>query len=144
MTAILLARHLSSLRPVDEAGETLLQGLRQGEIVRAEIRRPRNVQHHRWLWALATIVAQNSTVWRNSEDVVTALKFATGHVTTFRIPGTDKVYEIPRSISFAKMDQDAFKQFSDRCIGVITERWLPGVSSEALRQEVLEMMGETT
>lgn len=140
MTAILLARSMGSLRPVDDAGEAVIAGIGQGEIVKAEIKRPRNPQHHRLFWALASIVAANSEHWRSAEDVVTALKFATGHTEQFKMP-SGQVYELPRSISFAAMNQDAFDAFYDRCIRVIVEKWLPGVSEDGLRQEVLEMIG---
>lgn len=40
---VLLARKLNALYPVDDAAETVLQKLGQGEIVEVEVKRPRNI-----------------------------------------------------------------------------------------------------
>ncbi len=140
MTSYVMRKHLGCLKPVDDAGTTLLSKIKLGADVMVEVKRPRNPLHHRKLFALAKIVADNSDVWPSTEAAITALKLATGHVETFAVPG-GKVYEIPRSISFASMDQTAFDQFYDACVKVIVERFLPGVEEEALRNEVLEMLG---
>lgn len=140
MTSILVTKHLGGLRPVDEAGQQALRRLRHGEVVRVDIARPRNVQHHRLFWALLTLVSDNSRHYDTPEQVLTALKIALGHVDP--IVGHDgKTYFVPRSISFANMDQDEFSAFFDRCVDVIVQRFLPGVTEEALRREVLDMLG---
>jgi hypothetical protein len=137
---VLLAKSLGSLRPVDDAGEALVASLGHGEIVAATVKKPRNVKFHRWFWALATVVSNNVEPSRTPEQIVTALKIATGHVETI-IDATGKVYYVPRSISFASMSGEEFNVFVDRCIKIIVERWLPGVGEDALRNEVLEMIG---
>ncbi len=52
-----------------------------------------------------------------------------------------KVAYLPKSISFAKMDQTEFDQFFDRTVELVCKHFLPGVRDEDLRREVLEMVG---
>lgn len=49
-------------------------------------------------------------------------------------------YYIPKSISFAAMDQAGFDEFYNRCLDAIAQHFLPGVSSEELRQQVEEFL----
>lgn len=140
MTSFLVTKRLGSLRPVDEAGQQALRRMRDGEVAVIEISRPRNVHHHRLFWALLTLVADNSRHYDMPEQVLAALKIALGHVDT--IVGHDgKTYFVPKSISFAQMNQDDFAQFFDRCVDVIVRRFLPGVTDEEVRREILAMVG---
>lgn len=139
---ILLRKQFGSLRPVDPAGEEMLTKIPNGATVQAEIRRPRNVRHHRMYWALISLVWENIDQERypSPEDLHAAIKIAAGLRTRIVLPdGT--VGFIPGSTAFHKMDQAAFDQFYNRVCDLIARHFLPGVSSEDLKREVLEMIG---
>src|SRR3990167_9321537 len=138
---VLMARHLGSLRPVDEGGEDALRKLGQGELVMIELKRPRNIKHHRLYWALVTLVWQNMDGERypTVEDLHAAIKISAGLRTRIELPdGT--VGFIPGSIAFHKMNQDEFSAFYERVCNLIAKHSLP-VAVEDLKHEVELMIG---
>lgn len=142
MSRFLAQKHLGSLRPTDSAGEDALRKIGNGEVVSIELKRPRNVKHHRLFWALMTIVHENMDEARypTVEDLVAAIKIAAGLRTRIVLPNGDVGF-IPGSIAFHKMSQDEFSAFYDRVCDLIAKHFLPGVTSEQLRAEVETMTG---
>ena len=142
MTRIMVVKHLGSLRPVDEHAEGVLRSLGQGEIVTVELRKVRNVQHHRLFWALMSLVWEqlDHEEYPDVEDLVVRVKIATGHRQRIELEG-GMVAFVPKSISFAKMDQAEFNLFFDRCCDWVAANVLPGVTREDLRQELEAMTG---
>lgn len=145
MSEAMFAHRLGTLRPVDDAGLELLHGLATDEMVRVKVTRPRNVRFHRLFWALMTMVHENlpdqkRERYPTTEILVSWFKIATGHCDTFEIEGRGTVY-IPKSISFAKMDNSEFSAFFDRCCDLIAKHFIPTTSTEQWRKEVSTMIG---
>lgn len=142
MSRFLASKHLGSLKPVDEAGEEALRSMGQGEIIEVEIKRRRNIKHHRKYWALVTLVHQNMDGDRypTTEDLHSALKISAGLRTRIELPDGTAGF-IPGSIAFAKMDQAEFTKFFDRICDLVAKHFLPGVTSDELRAEVEELIG---
>jgi hypothetical protein len=132
-------RTLHGLLPDNEQAVEALRGVKIGHHVAVEVSRPRNLNHHRLYWALCNKIANALDV--EAENISDVLKLRTGHFTT--VTTRSGPVHLPRSISFASMDQTAFKSFFDRCCRVISTEWLPHVRAEQLQTEVLEMMGIT-
>lgn len=141
MADVLLKHALGALRPVDAQGEEILRGIPNGTIVKATIKRPRNIRHHRLYWGLVSILFENQSRYATPEELSDVIKVATGHCTVIQT-GEGKEIRIPKSISFAKMDQDAFRQFFDRVVDLAVTRIIPNLSAADLRREVAEMVGE--
>ncbi len=133
-------KHLGALRPAEPAAEALLARISHDEMVRVEIKKPRNLAHHRKFWALMNLVAQNQDHYRDANEVCDAFKFAIGHYDEqrFVIAGETYVHKRPRSISFAKMDQIGFADFYDRAIQFLITEVIPGLNREDLERELLE------
>jgi hypothetical protein len=93
-------------------------------------------------WALMTIVHDNmdSERYPTVEDLTSAVKIAAGLRTRIELPNGDVGF-IPGSIAFHKMDQTAFGEFYNRVCDLICKHFLPGVDSDALREEVEIMCG---
>jgi hypothetical protein len=142
VTRFLASRYLNSLRPTDEAGEDALRKIGNGELVQVEIKKPRNIRHHRLFWALMTVVWQNLDQDRypTVEDLAAAIKIAAGLRTRIELPNGDVGF-IPGSIAFHKMDQTEFSEFYERVCDLIAKHFLPGVTSEELKGEVEIMVG---
>lgn len=142
MTKLVFAKQLGSLRPVDPAGEEALRKIGNGQLVQVEIKRPRNLAHHRKFWALMSLVHDNLDHDRypTVEDLVAAVKLLTGHRRLIELPGGEHCF-IPDSIAFRNLDQAGFEQFYDRVLDLIAKRFLPGVTSEELRAEVENLIG---
>lgn len=142
MTRFIAQKHLNSLRPADDAGCEALRKLSNGDLVTVEIKKSRNIRHHRLFWALMTVVHDNIDHERypSVEDLAAAIKIAAGHRTRIELPNGEIGF-IPGSIAFHKMDQVAFSAFYDRVCNLIAKFFLPGVDSDALKEEVEIMCG---
>ncbi len=136
---VFLRRQLGALRAIDATGEEALKDIPQNEIVRVTIRRPRNVAHHRKFWALIAVIFPHQSLYPTEEMLLAAMKVALGFGETIKLPD-GRVIIIPKSISFAKLDQHAFEQFYDRAVLLITTKILPGVDRKDLEREVADIL----
>jgi len=142
ITITAIKRFGGSLRPADAQAEDALAGIPDGETVRIEITRPskRSIRMHRLFFSLLGIVAEHMD-WTTNQ-VLEWSKIATGHVDTV-VDRNGEVTFIPRSISFARMDQAAFNAFFDAAVTAILARLLPpGTPRHDLIEEVHERIGE--
>lgn len=139
---IICRKLMGSLRPCDEAGELLLSKIKNNDLVQVEVKRPRNVQHHRLYWALVSKVWENLDQERypTPDDLSAAVKIAAGIRTRIVLPDGTQGF-IPGSIAFHKMSQDEFSAFYDRVCDLIAAHFLPGVTSADLKAEVQQMIG---
>lgn len=142
MSKFLAQKHLGALRPTDEAGCEALRRLGNGDLVTVEIKKSRNIRHHRLFWALMAVVHDNMDHERypTVEDLTSAIKISAGLRTRIELPNGEVGF-IPGSIAFHKMDQTAFGEFYDRVCDLICKHFLPGVENAALREEVEIMTG---
>ncbi|WP_341893789.1 hypothetical protein [Ferrovibrio terrae] len=140
--SLICSKHLSGLRPVDQAGLDAIARLGMGEMVMVEIKRPRNIKHHRLYWALVGLVWENLDHERypTPDSLHAAFKVCLGIRTEITMPGGTIAY-IPGSISFEKMDQAEFSAFYDRVCDLIAKHFLPGVTNKELRAEICSMTG---
>lgn len=130
---------MGALRPCDgqeEAFNAIPSGAVMVEIKYAD--KPRSLRQHRLYWALMTKIAENTDQGWTSEDASYLMKIATGHfdILTDRKGNT---YQRPRSISFAAMTHEEFQPLMNKCIRIVCQHIIPGVSEADLRNE-LEMM----
>ena len=130
---------MGALRPIDAAGESALADIPQGEIVRVTIRRPRNVQHHRKFFALINVIFPHQDLYPTEEMLLAAMKVALGFGDSIKLPDGRTII-VPKSISFAKMDQAAFDKFYDRALALILTKILPGVDRKDLETEVADIL----
>lgn len=136
MSEIYLQRTVGGLRPYDDAGIEALRKIKVGEIVQCEITRPRNLAHHRKFWALLNVFWQATGDWSSTYGVLIELKVRLGHVQDVLIRETGELVKVPKSISFANMDQGEFDEFYEKCIHELCKMG-GGIEEDALRQEVL-------
>ena len=136
---VLMRKTLGSLRPVDDRGSEMLHKIANGDMVKCEITRPRNLAHHRLFFALLNLVFSNQDRYEAFDMFRAAFTIALGHCDVMALPG-GKVGYVPKSISFAKMDQGEFSAFYNQAVDLVCAKWLPGVSSDDVRREVLEMV----
>ena len=120
MTTFWVQRIGNTLRPDGDESIIALSKLSFGRSFRAELRQPRNPGRHKLYWVMCQRIAD--AIGANAENVSDTLKIATGHC---RIVSTKKfgVIRLPDSISFAAMDETAFRDFFERCIQTIYNEW---------------------
>jgi hypothetical protein len=132
---LLLMREGQRLSAADPISLEGIESLRQKETVTAAIRRNRNPAHHRKLWALIAAVFPHQQHYATQQDLLNALKVATGYFETGKtIDGIP--FMIPKSISFASMSQTPFEQWYERVVDVILTRILPSVNRDELVDQV--------
>jgi hypothetical protein len=128
------------LVPVDDDGADLLHKLKDGRDVGCEVIQRRNTRHHRLLFALLKLCVERLDAFPTVDLALIAVKIGTGHFDAFIDKESGKSFYVPRSISFASMDQTAFNHFFDDACHLISHRWAPpGTTPEDIRQEIIEM-----
>ena len=141
MTAIFCRRTTSGLSPDDDAARDVLRKVKVGDVVRVEVRRPRNLSAHRRFFALVNLVYTNSEKFPSPDVARRVLTCRAGHALPYIIESTGEVLLIPESISFANMDQDEFDAFWQRVVKVVCEEILPGVTEADIEAEILSCVG---
>ena len=134
----LFFRQMGALRPADEAAEAILSKCRESELVAVEVKRGRNLAHHRKFWKLMSLVYENQTHYKSPEEVCAAFKVAVGHCDY--VQTSRGLVGIPRSISFQKMDQTVFDGFYQQAVDYLCTEVIPGMDSETLEREVEELL----
>ncbi|KAF0138654.1 MAG: bet [Rhodospirillaceae bacterium] len=129
---------LRGLEPVDSAAAESIATLPVGGMVMVEVTRARNLRHHRKWWALMSPIANNLN-GVTAETVCDVIKIGIGHVHTVKTKRG--LVHIPKSVSFASMDQTDFDRFYDSAVRYIVSDVLPGVNSSDLEREVITMIG---
>lgn len=148
MTKAVFKRRGQTLIPTDSEGQDLLAAIRDGREVVVEVRAARNPRFHRLFFAVLNFCVQHcidretgEVRFSSIEHAKTAIKIATGEVDTYIDADSGKTFFIPRSISFASMDETRFAAFFDRAVYVIAERWMPaGTTPESVRAEIEAMV----
>lgn len=131
---------LGKLSPVDPRSAELWADLPRGKVLRAKVQQPRNVEHHRKLFALLNCVHPHQDHYATVKGLLDGIKLATGHTEEAVNAETGETIYAPASIAFDKMDQDAFEQFYDRAVDLICRRIIPGLGRADLEREVNEIL----
>lgn len=139
MPSLMLAKVQGAFRPVDPDGEDILRRIKEGDAIKVEWKRTRNVRMHRLFFALLDLVFRNQDHYESKEQMLIAFKVALGHCDTVILKTGQTVF-IPKSISFGRMGQDEFAQFMDRSFDLVARHFLPNIEKETLRREVERMI----
>lgn len=110
----------NSLRPWGAESGDQFAKLQHDKPLYVEVKAPRNSKHSALYWVLCHRIADAIGV--DHENVSDLLKIETGHFTTIKSKKHGEL-KLPRSISFAKMDQEAFGKFFEGCLVAITTEW---------------------
>lgn len=112
---------------------------RVGDLVRADLTKPRYPRHHRLVFATLRKVVDNLDYELSEHRLLTVLKIKMGRVDDLIDSATGKVYYIPESIAFDAMEQGEFSEFHREMCRVIARDYLPGMSPAQVA-ELAEMM----
>lgn len=138
MPTVILRKELGCFRPVCDEGEGILRRMALGQTVMVKFTFPRNTGHHRKFFALMQTIFNNQSHHKTLDHLLTAFKFACGH--TEKIRTSRGEIEIPKSISFAKMDQAEFEAFYKQAVEFVTTEVIPGLDGTDLEREVQELI----
>ena len=127
------------LRPHTEEATAWARRMNPGDIIEVDVVRPRSQQHHRLFFAMLKIVNDNRD-GGSVDELLDIIKIGAGHTYVVELPG-GFLYRVPKSVSFAKMDQDQFSAFFNSAVDYIVSDILPGIDKAALTAEIYAAAG---
>jgi hypothetical protein len=130
----LVRTHLGALKPADGAAEEYINSLSVGEIVKADLRKPRNPGFHNKVMGVLRVVYNNQEKYLSLDAFRFALMIAAGYVDQIALDG-DKVAFRPQSIAWDKMDQAKFEEVYGTLLRAIP-RLLPQFEGVDLEKEL--------
>ena len=134
------------LRPADGLSQERLRerGYHVGDVVFAELKKPRNPGFHRLVHALGKMVAENidDFAGMSAHAVIKRCQLESGlgcEEIAYRVNGMSVIQRIPISLSFESMDEGEFREvFSGICRHIGKNYW-GGLSAEEV-QAMIELM----
>lgn len=119
--------------------------LKVGSDVVCSIKRARNYRFHKKFFALLNLCLENMpeerafawNIW-SVEDLKFAVKLDLGYAKVDSLCGRTVVRE--KSIAFDKMDESEFERFYKDAVNVICRKYLRGVDSDCLEEEIINFM----
>ena len=127
MKAMLIktANGLAGATPEDQKAWEIfkkrIERTKTGEYLSVEWAAPRNGRHHRKLFALITLITENSEIYDTKERALVAIKMAAGYFDLYVDPLTGSLEKVPRSIAYEQMEQDDFNRFYEAALhGIVT------------------------
>ena len=118
---IRLTKQNKALIPFDTEAEAVIAKWKDGDFLELDVKRPRNSQHHRKLFAMLSIVLENTDEFVSIDELLEFVKIKAGIYKIVKVGNVH--YPITQSISFAKMSQDEFGLFYsnaiDACLSII-------------------------
>ncbi len=116
-----------------------LEKSKPGTYHRFESSSPRNGAHHRKMFALLTLVAENSETYDTPEKALVAIKLVVGHFEPAVHPVTGELIQVPKSISYESMDQDEFDAFYKTAVDAVMQHILPQLDDNTA-ERLLDMI----
>ncbi len=132
LDAVAFVKRNNTLVPADFHADEFMEKIGDGKQVLVTLRKARNVQHHKLLWAMLRKVVDNSDQWASEAVLLDELKLATGLAEVRVNLLTGKPYAVPGSISFAAMDQTKFSAWFDQAVHLLATRVLKCAPQELL------------
>ncbi|MCO5092631.1 hypothetical protein [Bosea sp. (in: a-proteobacteria)] len=127
------------LFPGDALARAAFAKMKDGAGYLVNLHRPRNLMHHRKLFALLNLVQDNTDRWPTVETLLDDLKISTGLFETRVNAVTGIPYIVAKSISFASMTQDEFEQWFERAVDLICKQVL-AMDREYLLAEIGDIL----
>lgn len=110
--------------------------LKIGEEYEVEIKKKRNYEFHKKFFALLNLCFENQVVFETLDDLRYYVIMKSGYVK--KVETGSGIMHIPKSISFAKMDEIEFNKLYQNSIQVVCD--LLGISEGDLLDEILNFM----
>lgn len=127
------------LVPATDEATAWARKIKPGDIIEADVVRPRSQAFHKLFFAMLKIVSDNKDDY-SVEELLDIIKLGIGHTRVIQLPG-GTFYALPKSISFASLDQDQFSAFFNRAVDYVISDILPGIDRQGLTNEIYAMAG---
>lgn len=137
-------RTIGGLRPADDAAEKILAKQPIGRDVLVDVSRPRSLPQMRLYWSVLALVWENlpervQAAFPSVEVFEDYLCIRVGHA--HLINSKAGLVPVPKSVSFAKADQDQFNDVLEKIINLVCGEIIPGLNKRDLMAEVNQRLG---
>jgi len=126
----------TGLKPAYDSDYEVYSKIPLNEVFEIEYKKPRNLLFHRKYFALIKLAFENQTDYRNLNDLRRDISIVAGYYDEVVNKVTGEVYKMPKSISFAQMDEIEFSELYEKTKDVIC-KWL-GVTNESIEEEIYQ------
>jgi len=127
----------TGLKPLYDSDLEEKRKLKIGETYLCEIKKERNYEFHKKFMALIKLGHENTKLIGMNFDAYRAyITMKAGYADVYETPRGK--FALPRSISFAKMDQDEFQKLYSASIQVIIDDI--GADEQTIENEILNFM----
>jgi hypothetical protein len=126
----------TGLKPAYNSDYEVYSKIHLNEVFEIEYKKPRNLLFHRKYFALMKLAFENQTDYRNLNDLRRDISIVAGYYDEVVNKVTGEVYKMPKSISFAQMDEIEFSELYEKTKDVIC-KWL-GVADESIEEEIYQ------
>jgi hypothetical protein len=126
----------TGLKPAYDSDYEVYSKIPLNEVFEIEYKKPRNIGFHRKYFALIKLAFENQTDYRNLNDLRRDISIVAGYYDEVVNKVTGEVYKMPKSISFAQMDEIEFSELYEKTKDVIC-KWL-GVTDESIEEEIYQ------
>lgn len=137
MPDIVLIKRAGALQPGDADAEQALAKIADDTYVMANVRRPRNLDHHRKFFKLMRVIAENTDVHPEVLRALVLIEAGHCHVVKRKDGRIDR---FPKSIDFTSVDQTEFEEIWDRSVDYIVKHIIPGMNKTELTSEIEELL----
>lgn len=127
------------LKPLYESDLDNKRKLKIGERYRVTVTRPRNYQFFQKFMALMNMTLQNQDKYDTMDQLLIEVKLKVGHY-DLHVTTKGKPIYIPKSISFANMDEDKFQEFYNSALDVVLKHFLKHFSPEDVDKNLSSFM----
>lgn len=103
---------------------------RTGDVLAAELTKPRHPIHHNLVMSLLQLVLNSTEHVHTIDQLLTIVKIKMGRCDTFVDAVSGKTYFVVESIAFASMDQGEFDVFWRDLKDLVTRDYLPGMTPD--------------
>ena len=144
---LLLRVSKGCLTPADEHTQAVMRerGYHSGDVLSAELRKPRNPKFHRLAHAIGAMIADNIEAFYNM-DAHTVLKRLQIEANVgcdelaLNFPGIGPcTYRIPRSLAFESMDESEFQGVIKRLCEHVSKVYWPTLDAQQI-QDMAQVM----
>lgn len=140
---LLLINTPQGLKPCDDEDYEKKKKLKIGEVYRVKITKERNYEFHKKYFALISLAweyqnERTSEFFKSDIELFRkTIEISAGHCDVVYSIDRAEWIEIPKSISFSKMDEHDFQNLYDRVKDVIFKIFLKGVTQEEFMSNLM-------
>lgn len=133
-------RTMDGFIPANDDAAEFFGRTKLGQLVTMDAKQARNLKFHRLYFAILRLISDNSEPHISEAAALHFAKLAAG-VGEVVTDSRGEQHFVPGSISFARMDQEAFDQFVQSSVPPLVGRFMRGTAPQSVIDEAMALAG---